>query len=78
VAAPEVLPTALRLAEMIAANAPLAIRAAKQALRESEGLPERAAHRVVNEHRRALDLTQDYNEGLAAFAERRKPRFEGR
>ena len=78
VATPEVLPTALHLAEMIGANAPLAIRAAKQALRESEGLPERAAHRVVNEHRRALDLTQDYHEGLAAFAERRRPRFEGR
>jgi enoyl-CoA hydratase/carnithine racemase len=74
---PDVLPTAVRLAETIAANAPLAVRAAKQALHDSEGLPEPAAHRVVNEHRRTLDHTHDYEEGLAAFAERRKPRFEG-
>lgn len=74
----EVVPTALRLAEEIAANAPLAIRAAKRALWESEGLPERAAHRIVQEHRRTLDDTRDYAEGLAAFAERRTPRFTGR
>lgn len=74
----DVMSAALRLAEQVAANAPLAVRAAKQALRGSEGLAERAAHRVVNEHRRPLDLTRDYEEGLAAFAERRKPKFEGR
>lgn len=78
VAADEVLAIALRLAEQIAANAPLAVRAAKQALRESEGLPEQAAHRIVKEHRRTLDPTRDYREGLAAFAEQRKPRFEGK
>lgn len=74
----EVMPTALHLAELISANAPLAVRAAKQALWESEGLPDRAAHRIVNQHRRTLDVTSDYGEGLAAFAERRKPRFSGK
>jgi enoyl-CoA hydratase/carnithine racemase len=73
----EVMPVAIHLAESIAANAPLAIRAAKQALWESEGLPERAAHRIVQQHRRSLDTTRDYAEGLAAFAERREPRFTG-
>ena len=73
----EALPVALELAGTIAANAPLAIRAVKQALWESEGLPERSAQRVVQHRRRTLDDTLDYREGLAAFAERREPRFTG-
>ncbi len=78
VAPNDVLPVARRLAEEIAANAPLAIRAVKRALWESEGLPERAAHKIVQQHRRSLDDTRDYAEGLTAFAERRKPNFEGK
>lgn len=78
VAPEQVLPQARKLAEEIAANAPLAIRAAKRALWESEGLPERAAHRIVQQHRRTLDDSRDYIEGLTAFAERRKPTFTGR
>ena len=70
--------TAILLAEMIAQNAPLAVRAAKQALWESEGLPERSAQRVVQRRRRTLDTTRDYSEGLSAFAERRVPRFTGK
>ena len=69
---------ARKLAEEIAANAPLAIRAAKRALWESEGLPERAAHKIVQQHRRTLDDSRDYIEGLTAFAERRKPNFNGK
>jgi enoyl-CoA hydratase/carnithine racemase len=74
---PDLMPAVLQMAEAIAANAPLAVRAAKQALWESEGLPERAAHRIVQQHRRTLDGTSDYAEGLAAFAGRRSPRFTG-
>ena len=78
VAPADVLPAAHKLAEEIAANAPLAVRAAKRALWESEGLPERAAHKIVQQHRRSLDDTRDYAEGLTAFAERRTPQFEGK
>jgi enoyl-CoA hydratase len=74
----ETMETAILLAEMIAQNAPLAVRAAKQALWESEGLPERSAQRVVQRRRRSLDTTRDYSEGLSAFAERRVPRFTGK
>lgn len=73
----ETLETALEIAGEIAANAPLAVRAVKQALWESDGLPDRAAHRVVQARRRTLDGTRDYREGLAAFAERREPQFTG-
>jgi enoyl-CoA hydratase/carnithine racemase len=76
--AEETMATSIHLAEMIAQNAPLAVRAAKQALWESEGLPERSAHRIVQRRRRTLDTTRDYSEGLAAFAERRVPRFTGK
>lgn len=78
VAADRVAETAQRLAEEIARNAPLAVRAVKRALAESAGLPAEDARRIVNRHRAALDDTEDYAEGLAAFAERREPRFRGR
>lgn len=74
----QVLPTAQSLASTIAANAPLAIRALKRALLASTNLPTPDAHRTVAHHRRPLDATSDYTEGLTAFAERRKPNFKAR
>ena len=73
-----VLATARALAESIAANAPLGVRAVKRALNESHGERFADARRIVNGLRAALDDTEDYEEGLAAFAERRAPRFTGR
>jgi enoyl-CoA hydratase/carnithine racemase len=73
----QLLATTREMAQTIAANAPLAVRAVKRALIESASLPEAEAHRVVGAHRRPLDATADYAEGLAAFAERRQPRFRG-
>jgi enoyl-CoA hydratase/carnithine racemase len=69
--------TALALAREIVANAPLAVRALKRALRESAGLPEAPAREAVARHRAPLDATADYAEGLRAFAERRPPQFRG-
>jgi enoyl-CoA hydratase/carnithine racemase len=65
------------LAQSIAANAPLAVRAVKRALAASSGLPEAEARQAVAPYRRSLDGTLDYAEGLAAFAEGRPPRFIG-
>jgi methylglutaconyl-CoA hydratase len=65
------------LAESIARNAPLALRAAKQAISHSADLAletgldfERASYEVL------LD-TQDRLEALEAFKERRHPVFKG-
>ena len=73
-----VLESAAELAGSIAANAPLAVRAVKRALVASRGAPFDDARRAVNALRADLDVTNDYEEGLAAFAERRQPRFTGR
>lgn len=72
-----VLETARELATVIAANAPLAVRAVKRALRDSHGRPLDEARRIINALRAELDGTTDYEEGLRAFAERRSPRFSG-
>ncbi|MEZ4563850.1 MAG: enoyl-CoA hydratase-related protein [Thermomicrobiales bacterium] len=78
VAAPEdVLPAAREIATLIAANAPLALRAVKDALRVSSGVPAEEAREAVNQRRMSLDATTDYEEGLRAFAEKRPPRFTG-
>jgi enoyl-CoA hydratase/carnithine racemase len=73
-----VLESAAELADSIAENAPLAVRAVKRALEQSHGTSFDDARRAVNALRAALDNTSDYEEGLAAFAERRSPRFTGR
>ncbi|MGN6698110.1 MAG: enoyl-CoA hydratase/isomerase family protein, partial [Thermomicrobiales bacterium] len=67
----------MELAEQIRAAAPLAVRAVKQALGRALDLPERDALDYAEQVRRPLDATRDYAEGLAAFAERRPPRFTG-
>ena len=72
------LETSAELAASIAANAPLAVRAVKRALGHSDARPIQDARSSVGALRAALDDSEDYEEGLAAFAEKRPPRFTGR
>jgi enoyl-CoA hydratase/carnithine racemase len=65
------------LAGQIRDAAPLAVRAVKRVLDLTADLPLPAALAYAEALRRPLDATRDYAEGLAAFAERRKPRFTG-
>jgi enoyl-CoA hydratase/carnithine racemase len=65
------------LAGQIAAAAPLAVRAVKRVFAATAFMPEQAALDYTETERQPLDSTQDYVEGLTAFAERRKPRFTG-
>ena len=74
----QVYSTARSLAGSIAANAPLALRAIKRALNRNVGRPHDTARVITRELRMALDVTDDYEEGLRAFAERRQPVFTGR
>jgi enoyl-CoA hydratase/carnithine racemase len=64
---------ALELAGQIAANSPVAVRAAKQALRNGSGLGLVAALDVEDAAWRTAAVSADRREGIAAFAEKRPP-----
>lgn len=68
----------LETAERIADNAPLTIRAAKMATRELQRpLAERDVA-AVSQAISACYASEDYKEGVAAFLEKRRARFQGR
>lgn len=70
-----------RLAEVageIEARSPLALQALKPVLRHAMDLPLDDAFAFDMAQRRPLEATEDYQEGLAAFFEKRTPRFVGR
>jgi enoyl-CoA hydratase/carnithine racemase len=67
--------TALELARQVAANSPIAVRAAKQALRNGAGLALAAALDVEDAAWRTAAASPDRREGIAAFAEKRQPHW---
>jgi enoyl-CoA hydratase/carnithine racemase len=69
--------TALELARAIAENGPVAVRAAKAAIDEGGEQPlARGLETEARCYERVL-VTEDRLEALAAFAEKRKPRYRG-
>jgi len=68
----------MALAQDIAANAPLTVRACKAALREARRDPGKRDVARVAELVEACFLSDDYREGQRAFLEKRPPRFTGR
>jgi len=66
------------LAERIARNAPLAVRASKRLLRGARSGFSAAAMTLALEIRAPLEDTADSVEALRAFAEKREPVFQGR
>lgn len=71
------LDKALELADMIAANGPLAIQAILKTIRDTEGLHENDAFKIDAELGAAVFKSADAKEGPKAFAEKRKPTFTG-
>lgn len=69
---------ALRIANVIAAKAPLAITAVKRSIRDGAALPLNEGLALEALHFGALVGTSDFREGTRAFLEKRKPAFEGR
>jgi len=69
---------ALEIAREIAANAPLAVKAAKKLILLGYETNLTVANEFQEAVRQNLEHTQDCREGLNAFAEKRKPKFIGR
>ncbi|WAU83212.1 crotonase/enoyl-CoA hydratase family protein [Streptomyces sp. Qhu-G9] len=69
---------ALRLAEQLALNAPLALASVKRIVRAADGVPEADAFAVQREEMTGLTASADVREGMTAFAERRAPRWTGK
>jgi enoyl-CoA hydratase len=74
----QALAKALELADLIAANGPVAVRGILRTIRETEGLPEDEAFAVEARIGMAVFASEDAKEGPRAFTEKRKPNFRDR
>lgn len=74
----QVLDTAIALAEVIAANAPLAVREAIAIARQAPELSDAEGRAVQDEAMDRLMKTEDFQEGPRAFVEKRAPVWKGR
>lgn len=72
------LDEAFGLARRIARNAPLAVQAARSAMLKGLHLPLDEGLRLEQFYAEPLRQTEDIQEGLRAFAEKREPKFRGR
>ena len=78
VPAERTLDEALELAATIASKPPIAVLAAKEAVRLAEELPLSAGLRHERRAFFALFASDDQTEGMSAFVEKRRPEWKGR
>ena len=78
VAPGDALTVALGLAATIAGNAPLSVRVGKRVVDEAPTWPVEDAFTRQSELASPVILSDDAKEGVAAFAEKREPRWTGR
>ncbi|MGB3627290.1 MAG: enoyl-CoA hydratase-related protein [Henriciella sp.] len=78
VSADSLMEEAMKIAEKIAANAPLAVQAIRSSFRDCTGVPEQQALAIESEYSARVHATEDAIEGPKAFLEKRKPVYRGR
>ena len=74
----ELLAKSMEIAQKIAANGPLAVKAIRQSARACLGRPEEDALRMELEFAAPVFQTEDAKEGPRAFMEKRSPVYRGR
>jgi enoyl-CoA hydratase len=74
----EALAKAREIANVIAANGPLAVEAITKTLHETIGMTEEEAFAYEHPYGQAVFNSQDAKEGPRAFAEKRTPNFQKR
>jgi enoyl-CoA hydratase len=74
----QALTAALELAELIAANAPMSVRASKRVAIESADWPLSEGFERQRAYLEPVFASQDAAEGVAAFRERRDPKWQDR
>jgi enoyl-CoA hydratase len=74
----QVLPQARAWAETICLNGPLAVRACKESAKRSTFLDLKSALALEMEYSARVFMSEDAREGVAAFKEKRPPRWRGR
>jgi enoyl-CoA hydratase/carnithine racemase len=74
----ELMPTVNEWAEAICQNAPLAVRAAKEAMIKGTGMSLEDGLRLENSLADYIVKTEDCTEGARAFAEKRPPAFKAK
>ena len=74
----QLLAEALKIAQRLAKNPPIAVQSAKQIIRQSQGTSIAQGLAWENDGYTLCMMTEDAREGMAAFGEKREPVFRGR